>query len=340
MEKISRIGIDLAKSVFQLHGVDAAERVVLRRRCRRSEVLKLMARLAPCRVGLEACATAHWWARQLQAMGHAVVLLAPAAVKRYADRGKSDAIDAAAICEAMSRPTVRSVPVKSVEQQAMLSLHRVREGLVRERTASVNRLRALLAEFGLIAGTGRGGLAALVARATDSAAALPEDLQLGIELLLARIADADARLKQIERQLLERARLCPQAQLLQTIPGIGPITATALAASLGDIGRFRSARHLAAWLGLTPRQHSTGGKIRLGRISKMGDSYLRRLLVLGATARLVRVHQDRSATGAWIRALLERKSARLVTIAIANKTARIAWAVLRTGQPFRHAPAA
>jgi len=339
MNEISRIGIDLAKSVFQLHGVDSREQVVLRRQYRRAALLELLAKLEPCVVGMEACATSHWWARQIQAMGHRVMLLAPVDVKRYARRGKSDAIDAAAICEAMSRPGMRTVPVKSVEQQAVLSLHRVREGLVRERTASVNRLRALLAEFGLIAGTGQSGLAALVARASDSAAALPNELKVGIEILLARIADAGARIKDIERHLTEQARSCPKAQLLQTIPGIGPLTATALAASLGDVGRFRSARHLAAWLGLTPRQHSTGGKTRLLGISKMGDGYLRRLLVLGATARLHRARTGKTPASEWINALLQRKPARLVSVAIANKTARIVWAVLRTGQPFRQQPA-
>ncbi len=340
MEQISRLGIDLAKNVFQLHGVNAAEKAVLRRQYRRAPLIEFMARLAPCVVGLEACATSHWWARQLEAMGHRVMLLAPCDVKRYAQRGKSDAIDAAAICEAMSRPGMRTVPVKSVEQQAVLSLHRVREGLVRERTASVNRLRALLAEFGLIAGTGQSGLAALVARASDSAAALPDELKLGIEVLLARIADAGARIKDIERRLAEQARSCPKAQLLQTIPGVGPLTASAVSASLGDIARFRSARHLAAWLGLTPRQHSTGGKTRLLGISKMGDGYLRRLLVLGATARLHRARAGTTPASAWINALLQRKPARLVSVAIANKTARIVWAVLSTGQPFRQQPEA
>lgn len=339
MEQVSRIGIDLAKSVFQLHGVDASEQVVLRRRVNRGQLLKLMARLAPCEVGMEACAMAHWWARQFAAMGHRVKLAPPAYVKPYVQRNKSDAADAAAICEAMARPGMRCVPVKSEAQQSVLALHRVREGLVREHTAAVNRLRALLAEFGLVAGGGRLGVSALLARVGQME--LPEELRLCVELLQARLAQAEAQIKALEQRIEAQAKACPQARLLQSIPGIGPLTASALLASIGDIGRFRSARHLAAWLGLTPRLHQSGNTSRLGGISKMGDPHLRRLLVLGASSRLMALRAGRGPRpDPWLDALSQRKPWKLAAVALANKTARIVWAVLSSGQPYRRQAAA
>lgn len=339
MEEISRLGIDLAKSAFQLHAVDASEQVVLRRRLSRSQLLKLMAGLAPCDVGMEACAMAHWWARQFAAMGHRVKLVPPAYVKPYVQRNKSDAADAAAICEAMARPAMRCVPIKSEQQQAVLALHRVREGLVRERTSAVNRLRALVAEFGLVAGSGRLGMAVLLARAAQME--LPEEMRLCIEVLQARIVQAEAQIATLEKRLQAQARQCPQARLLQSIPGIGPLTASALLASIGDVGRFQSARHLAAWIGLTPRLHQTGKTRRLGSISKKGDPHLRRLLVLGASARLMALRTERNqAPDPWLDTLSQRKAWKLAAVAAANKTTRIVWAVLSSGQPYRRQPAA
>lgn len=343
MTEISRIGIDLAKSVFQVHAVDRDERVVLRRSFKRGALIAFLAKLQPCTIGMEACGSAHGWARRFQAMGQRVVLLPPAYVKPYVKRGKSDAADAEAICEAMARPGMRTVPVKTAEQQAMLALHRTRDGAVRERTAQVNRLRGLLAEFGLIAPKGQAGRMALLRLARAAAAELPPDLVVALEVLARQIAANDDAVEQLEARIAAAAKDCAQARLLQTIPGIGPITASAFVATIGDASRFRSPRHLSAWLGLTPRQDSSGGKTRLRGISKMGDGYLRRLLVLGATGQLRLARAGRSPNSAWINKLLASKPPRLVTLALANKIARIVRAVLATSQPYRapaeHSPA-
>jgi len=336
---LTTLGIDLAKSVFQLHGVDEAGTVIIRKKLRRSAVLDTLRMLEPCLVGMEACATAHYRAPEISALGHEVKLMPPAYVKPYVKRGKNDMADAEAICEAVTRPTMRFVPIKSAERQGVLVLHRTRDLLMRQRTMLLNAVRGHLAEFGLIAPQGPRKVMELIAQMREGARAdLPEIARtalLGIGLQL----DALARqIHALERQLLTWHRQDAASQRLETIPGVGIITATALAASIPDPSVFCSGRQFAAFLGLTPRQNSSGGKDRLGRISKMGDGYLRRLLVIGATSVIRRAETNPSATGAWVRSLLTRKPPRVTTVAMANKTARIAWAVLARGEAYR-APA-
>src|SRR5712691_3117140 len=282
MNEITTIGLDLAKHVFQVHGVDASGAPVVRKRLRRSEVLTFFARLPGCLIGLEACATAHYWAR-LQAVGHEVRLMPAQYVKAYVKRNKNDAADAEAICEAVRRPTMRFVPIKTAEQQAALLVHRGRERVVRQRTALVNALRAHLAEFGVIAPLGLRNVARLIAIVRDeSDARLPALARQVLRVLAEQVEQLAAAVAALEKQLMAWHRSSPASQRLATIPGIGPIIATALAATVVEPSEFRSGREFAAWLGLVPRQNSTGGKARLGGISKRGDSYLRRLLVNSA----------------------------------------------------------
>jgi transposase len=320
MNEIITIGLDLAKTVFQVHGVDATGAAVLRRRLRRSEVLKFFARLEPCLVGMEACAGAHYWARELSALGHAVKLMPPAYVKPYVKRGKSNVADAAAICEAVTRPSMRFVPVKSTQAQAMRSLDKVRATLVGQRTQTTNTLRSLLAEFGVIAPQGAAARLAL-GELVSAAAGLAEQI------------------KRLETEILAHNRTSELSRRLATVPGVGPITAFALIANVPDATAFRSGRHFAAWVGLTPRQHSSGGQERLGHISKMGNQDLRRLFVLGATSILRRAAKHQTPQGQWLRTLLARKPARLVTVALANKLARIVWALMARGGVYRAAAA-
>lgn len=338
--QVSTIGLDIAKNVFQVHGVDGEGRAVLRRKVRRDQLLTLFSGLEPCLVGMEACATAHHWARQLGALGHDVRLMPPAYVKAYIKRNKNDAADAEAICEAVTRPTMRFVPIKSADAQSVLMLHRARHLLVRQRTAQVSAMRAHLAEYGIVAPKGRAHVRDLLA-VLESAAALLPDLARQTLLLIARMIEAlSVQIRKIEIELMAWHRKSPASQRLETIPGIGFITATAFAATVVDARAFRSGRQFAAWLGLVPRQNSSGGKDRLGGISKMGDRYLRHLLVLGATA-VVRYTKRKATTlGIWANRLLERKPARLVTVALANKMARIAWAVMAREENYRPTPAA
>lgn len=340
MTEISMIGLDLAKSVFQLHGVNAVGNVVLVKRLRRAQMMTFFERLSPCVIGMEACASAHDWARRLQSLGHEVRLLAPSDVKPYVRRGqKNDARDAAAICEAMQRPGMRFVPVKSVEQQSVLMLHKSRALLLRQRTMTVNALRGHLAEFGIVARTGFAGLRELVRQLRDETQ-MPLPI-LVRETLLALAMQIDAltqTIKSLEQKILAWHKNNEASRRLADIPGVGPLSASALVATIGDVTRFRSGRHLAAWLGLVPRQHSSGGHERLGRISKMGDPYLRRLLVLGATSMLNRARGSHAPSLAWTQSLLARKPARLVSVALANKTARIVWALLARGDVYRTMP--
>ena len=342
--QVTTIGLDVAKHVFQVHGVDAAGQVVVRKRLRRAEVLGFFAKLPPCLIGMEACATAHHWARELIQLGHSVRLMPPAYVKPYVRRGKNDANDAAAICEAVTRPSMRFVPVKSAERQSVLMLHRVRALLIRQRTMLINALRAHLAEFGIVAAQGVRPMAALIERvfgADREASEIPPLARTALEPLVAQLMDLQPRIKTLEAELLTWPRQSKKSRRLETIPGVGVITATALAATVTDPTQFRSGREFAAWLGLTPRQNSSGGKERLGRISKMGNGALRTLLVVGATAVLRYARQKTAAETNWIRGLLATKPARLVAVALANKMARIAWALLARNEVYRLAtPAA
>jgi len=339
MDEIKTIGLDLAKHVFQVHGVDAGGATVLRKRLRRGEVLAFFARLPGCLIGLEACATAHYWARELRSVGHEVRLMPAQYVKAYVKRNKNDAADAEAICEAVRRPTMRFVPIKTAEQQAALLVHRGRERLVRQRTALVNALRAHLAEFGVIAPQGLRNVARLIAVVRDqSDARLPAAARPVLEVLARQIEQLEEAVATLEKQLLAWHKSNPVSQRLATIPGIGPIIATALAATVVEASGFRSGREFAAWLGLVPRQHSTGGKARLGGISKRGNRYLRRLLINGASANLLRS----KATNAdpWVIGIRRRRPSLVVAVALANKTARIAWAVMHRQQNYRPMAAA
>jgi len=337
--EISTIGLDLAKSIFQVHAVDAGGNVVVRKALRRRQVLPFFSKLPSCQVGMEACGTSHYWARELTKLGHEVRLMPPAYVKPYVKRGKTDAIDAEAICEAVTRPTMRFVPVKSAEAQAALALHRTRDLLVRQRTQLVNMIRALVAEFGIE--TARGLHHALDLAARISAGEAPDVPPLAQRVaagLADQIAALQDQLAKLEKELLAWHRASELSQRLATIPGVGVVTATALAASVVEPQRFRSGRTFAASLGLTPLQSCSGGKERLGRISRMGDRYLRRLLVVGMTSLVRRARVDPGSVDPRLVAMLDRRPARVVTVAAANRTARVAWAIMTRGGTYR-APA-
>jgi len=340
--QITTIGLDLAKHVFQVHGVDATGAVGVRKALRRAQVLPFFAKLPPCLVGIEACGTSHYWARELIRLGHEVRLMPPAYVKPYVKRGKTDAADAEAICEAVTRPTMRFVAVKSREQQAALSMHRARNLLVKQRTQLVNMMRGLLAEFGIDIPEGL-ERALLMARQVVEGATpdVPEAAVKIVGMLSQQALDTHAQLREIDRALLALQRTDDMARRLATIPGIGPVGATALAASITAPGQFRSGRQFAAWLGLTPLQDSSGGKEKLGRITKMGDKYLRKLLVVGATSLVRRARQKPETMDPRFVALLARKPVRVATVAMANKMARIAWAVMTRGEVYKtsHVPA-
>ncbi len=330
--QLTTIGLDLAKHVFQVHGVDAAGNIVLRRRLRRGQMITFFAGLAPCLIGMEACATAHFWARELTALGHDVRLMPAQYVKAYVKRGKNDAADAAAICEAVSRPSMRFVPVKSEAQQAALMLHRARDLLMRQRTQLINAVRGHLAEFGIVEAQGAWNLPRVLAH-LETEGELPEVARQILRLLAAQLDEAEQRIKDLDAQIAAWHKASPASQRLATIPGIGPLVATAITATVADPSTFRSGREFAAWLGLVPRQRSTGGKQRLGRISREGDGYIRRLLIIGAQAVLLRskaAHAD-----PWVQGLLARRPRLVVAVALANKTARVAWAVMTKGQPYR-----
>jgi transposase len=338
--QITTIGLDLAKNVFQVHGVDEVGKLIVTRQLRRGQLIGFFKKLPPCLVGMEACATAHHWARELIKLGHTVRLMPASYVKAYVKRSKNDAADAAGICEAVTRPSMRFVPVKTVESQAAIMLHRSRDLLVRQRTQLINALRAHLAEVGLVAAAGVDGLKSLLAiirEAGGETGQLPGPMRQALQPLVDQLAALQAQIGQLERSIHAQHRASDVSRRLETIPGIGVIGATAIAATVSEPGAFKSGREFAAWIGLVPRQHSTGGKQMLGSISKQGDRYLRRLLIVGATAviRHARAHPDKHP---WIIKLLAKMPAKKVAVALANKTARIAWAVLAKGGTYR-APA-
>jgi transposase len=334
--EITTIGLDLAKNVFQVHGINGAGEVVVRKTLRRAQMMQYFTRLAPCLVGIEACGTSHYWAREIGKLGHEVRLMPPSYVKPYVKRGKTDASDAEAICEAVTRPTMRYVAIKSPEQQAALAMHRTRDLFVKQRTQLVNMIRSLLAEFGIE--IRRGIEQALTLAKRIAAHDMPDIPALAAKViadLAGQILDLQERLREIERELLAWHRSNDVAQRLATIPGVGTVCATALAASVTDANQFRSGRQFAAWLGLTPLQHSSGGKERLGRISKMGDKYLRRLLVVGMTSLVRRAKYKPETVDPWLADLLSRKPVRVVTVALANKAARVIWAIMARGGIYR-----
>jgi len=334
------IGLDLAKHIFQVHIADAEGHAIQSKRLTRREVLPFFKAISPCLIGIEACATAHHWARQLRTLGHDVRLIPPAYVKPYVRRGaKNAASDAAAICEAVTRPGMRFVPIKSEQDQAFLMLHRARALLVRQRTMVACAIRAHLAEYGIIVAQGRHRVEALVATLNDVRSGLPEEACFALDALIGQLDELNKRIGQIDDRLGTIHQSHPVCRLLSSIPGIGPITATAFAATIPDPSVFRSGREFAAWLGLTPRQNSSGGKSCLGGITKQGDRYLRQLLVLGART-VVRYPKARSKVdGDWIDALLKRRRPMVVAVAVANKLARVIWAMMTTGEMFRSARA-
>ena len=337
MDKIIRIGLDTSKHVFQLHGVDERERPALRRKLRRGEVERFFAALPPTRVGIEACGASHHWARVLMRLGHEVRLLPPQYVKPYVKRGKNDAADAEAICEAMSRPSMRFVAVRTAENQAELMLHGARDLLIKQRTMLANAIRGHAAELGVTGAKGVGRIAALLERIAGDAT-LPELAREICARLGAQLEAVERQVQMLEARLKAWHRTNERSQRLAEIPGIGPIGATALAMKVPDPRLFRSARHFAAWLGLTPKDHSTAGRQRLGVITRAGDETLRRLLVSGAMAVIQRAHPHRSSP--WLLALLARKPKKLAAVALANKMARIAWALMARNQTYRSAAAA
>jgi transposase len=338
MGEITTIGIDIAKHVFQLHGVDGAGEIVLCRRLRRGQVATFFAALPPCLVGIEACGTAHFWAREIAAFGHDVRLMPPGYVKPYVKRNKNDAADAEAVCEAVRRPSMRFVPVKTPKQQAALVAHGVRDLLVRQRTMLVNALRGHLAEFGVVAPRGVHKVEELIAVIGDeSDERIPSSARCALRVLATELAALELRIAALEAEIVARTRADPVARRLATIPGIGPIIASQITATVPDPSIFRSGRDLAAWIGLVPRQNSTGGKARLGGISKRGNGTLRRLLVGGAMAAMFRTKALQ--TDPWLCRLRARKPVMVAAVAFANKIARTVWAVMRYDQDWRPAVA-
>lgn len=336
MQELTTVGIDLAKNVFAVHAVEQAGRVVVRRMVSRGKLVELIAQLPPSLIGMESCSGAHEWARRFQALGHTVRLMAPAFVAPYRKSGKNDGNDAEAICEAVSRPNMRFVPVKTLDQQAMLTLHRVRQGFVVERTAVVNRIRGLLAEFGVVIPQRVESLRRELRASCEALPALAGrailDLQEHLQVLDARIGEYDLELKRL-------ASHNEDARRLQTIPGIGPITASAIVATVGSAAEFRNGRQFAAWLGLTPRQSSSGGKTRLGHISKRGDAYLRMLLVLGARSVLQTAARHSDRLSRWVQSIHARCGYHKAIVAVAAKNARILWAVMVRKERFMPQPA-
>nr|WP_226895874.1 IS110 family transposase [Polymorphobacter sp. PAMC 29334] len=332
---VATIGLDIAKSVFQVHGVDGAGQVVVRQRLTRGRMLGFFEKLAPCVIGIEACSSSHYWARELIARGHDVKLMPAQYVKPYVKRGKNDAADAEAICEAVTRPTMRFVAVKTPEQQSVMMLHRVRLMLSRQRTQVSNALRAHLSEFGIVAAIGRGGIEQLLAVLADpNDARVPPDARLCLEMLAAQLAVVKSQILDNDRRIRESARETEVGRRLMEIPGVGPVIASAFVAAVGDPAVFKSGRNLAAWIGLVPKQNSSGGKERLGGITKAGNSYLRQMLVVGSMA-VIRTAERHGTRRPWVLQLLARRSKKVAAVALANKMARIIWALMTNGERYR-----
>ena len=335
MLEVNTIGLDLAKNMFQAHGSDASGAVLFRKKLRRDHVLRFLAAQPACTVAMEACAGGHYWAREIAKLGHDVRLIAPGYVKPFVKRQKNDAADAEAICEAAQRPTMRFVAAKSEEQQAAAMVFRVRDLMVRQRTQTINAIRGHLAEFGLVAAQGLFHAARLVAAIEDEDNAVPEAARPILSLLVAQLRSLGEKVAVLDREIARRAREDAEARRLMTIPGIGPITATALAALAPSATTFKRGCDFAAWLGLTPLQRSSGGKQKLGETSRMGERTLRRLLIIGASAAVRWAMRKGSTRDSWLSRMLERKPPMLVIVALANKTARIVWALMAKGETYR-----
>ena len=340
MQAVTTIGLDIAKSVFQIHGVDAVGNVIVRRQLKRRYVLPFFRKLPPCLVGIEACASSHHWSRELQALGHMVRLMPPAYVKPYVKRHKNDAADAEAICEAVTRANMRFVATKTPEQQSCLMLHRTRHLFIRHQTSVINAIRAHLAEFGIVAPVGRNGVEQLLDVAADASdKRLPEAARACLLALGAQLRTLKAQILNFDRKIMAWHRSSEASKRLDEIPGVGPALATALIASVADPKAFRSGRNFSAWVGLVPKQHSSGGKDKLGSISKQGDRYLRSLFTAGALAviRYAKIHGTKHRP--WLTALLARRPTKVAAIALANKLARMAWAMMARGENYKE-PAA
>jgi len=326
--EIRTVGIDLAKNVFQIHGMNERGKPLLRKQLKRDQVVVFFANLPPCLIGMEACGSAHYWARKLEALGHTVRLMAPQFVKPYVKSNKNDAADAEAICEAVTRPTMRFVPIKNIEQQSVLALHRARQGFVKARTAQANQIRGLLAEFGLIVPQGIAHITTRLPSVIEGAAnELPVSFRQLIERLIEHFKVLDKEVEELEAQIKAWHRADEISRQLERVPGIGPLTASALVASIGDAKNFKNGRQLAAWLGLVPRQHSSGGKSTLLGMSKRGDAYLRTLMIHGSRSVIYRASQ-KNDPDSWLVKLIKRRNVNVAAVALANKTARIAWALL------------
>lgn len=340
--KITTIGIDLAKAVFQIHGVDERGKVAVRKQLRRGEMAKFFANLEPCLIGMEACGSAHYWARKLEGYGHTVKLMAPQFVKPYVKTNKNDMADAEAICEAVSRPNMRYVPAKTVEQQAILSVHRARQGFVKARTAQGNQIRGLLSEFGIVIPQGiRSIMKQMSEILEDGENGLPGTMRNLLERLTENLKEMDRQVAELEKQIGLWHRENEASRRLAEIAGIGPITASAMVATVGNAREFKNGRQLAAWMGLVPRQNSSGGKQNLMGISKRGDTYLRTLLIHGARA-VIRFAENKAEPESWLRKLMARRNKNVAAVALANKNARIVWALLAKDRMFRpdYTPAA
>lgn len=333
--KLTTIGVDLAKNVFQVHGIDPHGKALLRKPLKRAEMLNFFANLDPCTVGMEACGSAHYWARKLEGLGHTVKLMAPQFVKPYVKGNKNDAADAEAICEAVQRPHMHFVPIKNTEQQAVLALHRARAAFVKARTAQVNQIRGLLGEFGIALPQGRTKLPERLGLVLeDTGNDLPETMRALIDRLRQHLHALDREATALEKVIQTWHRREPASRKLAAIPGVGPLTASALVASVGDARNFKNGRQLAAWLGLVPRQHSSGGKPRLLGISKRGDAYLRTLLIHGARA-VIRQAQRHGREDGWLAHLMARRHKNVAAVALANKNARTIWALLAHDSAYR-----